>query len=328
MYTIEKSTNNMSLRIGILYGKLELLIANSTWKNEFEELIKYQASISAVTTDKNIFNKLPVQTVPSKKMIIELLGEDKYEEYIHYKKALEELVPKLKVPFTIESIKDLHHQILPQDEFTFRKNAKLLPKQIRVNNIIKEVNLEVRTKPHEIVGKLNKFFQWFNKDYPNENPVVLAALAHLEIAQIHPFSDGNGRLSNIMGNVGFASNGIFTKKFFAIEYFLLQNIEIYYEILEETVETGDQTKWISFYTEALLGSLINAADLIKKITYGAVDVEENKHIELTELETKTMQIITVKPNIKMTDLAVELNCSRQNVYRIINKLKELNLILD
>lgn len=328
MYSIESSTNNMSLQIGILYGKLELLIANSNWKTEFAELMKYRSSIAAITTDKDIFNKLPSDRVASKKMIVDALGENKYLEYVHYKKVLEKINPKEIIPISIESLKDIHNQILPEDEFTLRSNPRLLPKKIRVNNITKEVNLEVKTKPGDVVKKLEEFLKWFDENYLNENPIILAALGHFHISEIHPFSDGNGRLSNILGNIGFAAGNIFSKKIFAIEYYLLQNIEIYYEILEEVIETNDYTKWISFYTEALLASLIDSARLIKKITYGAVDIERNRQVELSDLEFKTLKILSERPNIKIVDMAKELNCSRQNVYRIINKLKENDLIFD
>ena len=321
MYRIESSTNNMSLQIGIIYGKIELLIANASWKDQLEELTKYRASISAITTDKNIFEKLPADSVPAKKLIIAVLGAQKYAEYTHYRKVLERITPRTLAPLSIDVLKHIHHEILPEDEFTFRENAKLLPKLVTVNNIVKEVELQVRTTPEEIVGKLTKFLTWFNSNYSGENPIILAALAHYYIVEIHPFSDGNGRLSNILGNVGFVAGGLFSKKIFAIEHYLLQNIEIYYEHIEEATLTGDLTKWISFYTEALLASLIDTSKLIKKITFGAVDIEHNRQVKLNELETKVLQILSQRPSTKITQIATELDCSRQYIHTIINRLK-------
>lgn len=325
MYRIESSTNNMSLRLGILYGKLELLIANSSWKNELEEIMKYRASVAAVTTDKNTFDKLPRDQVASKKMIVDAIGEEGYQEYVHYKRVLEKISPKSLLPLSLESLMDIHHAILPEDEFTLRQNIKLLPKRVIANNVIKEVQLQVKTTPGQIGEKLDKFINWFNQNYKTENPIALAALAHYYIAEIHPFSDGNGRLSNILGNAGFVAGSIFSKKIFAIEYYLLHNIEMYFEIIEEVTETGDLTKWISFYTEALLSSLIDTSRLIKKITFGAVDIEHNRQLELNELEIKTLKILSEKPTMKITDIAAELNCSRQYIYKILNKLKENQL---
>lgn len=52
---------------------------------------------------------------------------------------------------------------------------------------------------HEIQKRLQEFFLWLKK-YPGTNYVKLAALAHYKIVSIHPFGDGNGRLSRLIMN--------------------------------------------------------------------------------------------------------------------------------
>ena len=47
---------------------------------------------------------------------------------------------------------------------------------------------------------LRDFFKWYNKVKNKLNPVELASLVHLKFVSIHPFSDGNGRLSRLMMN--------------------------------------------------------------------------------------------------------------------------------
>jgi len=52
---------------------------------------------------------------------------------------------------------------------------------------------------HQAVPLLLKdFFVWYNKNKKLLNPVELAALVHLKIVTIHPFGDGNGRISRLM----------------------------------------------------------------------------------------------------------------------------------
>lgn len=316
----------MSLQVGILYGKLELLIANSAWSKELKEIINYRAAIAAVTTDKNIFDKIPATNIPKQKQIIDAVGAKGYAEYNSYRSSLERVTAKTAVPLTLLSLMQIHNSILPEDEFTLRQNSVIPAKRITVNNVIKEVELKVKTKPKDIEAELQNFVQWFNNSYRHENPIILAALGHYKIAEIQPFSDGNGRLGNIIGNLGFLGGGIFNKKLFAIEYFLLNNIEMYYELLQEATQTDDLTKWISFYTEALFSSLIDTARLIKNVTFGAVDLENNRQIELNELETKTLKLISVSPAMKVSEIADALSCTRQYVYKILNKLKQHNLL--
>ncbi len=47
---------------------------------------------------------------------------------------------------------------------------------------------------------LNKFFRWYDSNKTRINPVELAALVHLKFVSIHPFGDGNGRISRLMMN--------------------------------------------------------------------------------------------------------------------------------
>ena len=54
--------------------------------------------------------------------------------------------------------------------------------------------------PAELDTLLHEFFAWYKYNKNRINPVVLAALVHLRFVTIHPFSDGNGRISRLMMN--------------------------------------------------------------------------------------------------------------------------------
>lgn len=54
--------------------------------------------------------------------------------------------------------------------------------------------------PAELQILLKEFFDWYNKNKNKLNPIELAALVHLRFVTIHPFSDGNGRISRLMMN--------------------------------------------------------------------------------------------------------------------------------
>lgn len=52
----------------------------------------------------------------------------------------------------------------------------------------------------ELETLLKEFFDWYKKEKKNLHPVELAALVHLKFVTIHPFTDGNGRISRLMMN--------------------------------------------------------------------------------------------------------------------------------
>lgn len=52
----------------------------------------------------------------------------------------------------------------------------------------------------ELNALLNEFFEWYHKEKDKLHPVELASLVHLKFVTIHPFTDGNGRISRLMMN--------------------------------------------------------------------------------------------------------------------------------
>ncbi|MFH1359202.1 MAG: Fic family protein [archaeon] len=60
--------------------------------------------------------------------------------------------------------------------------------------------------PAELDTLLYEFFEWYKKNKDSLHPVELAALVHLKFVTIHPFGDGNGRVSRIMMNFVLKKN--------------------------------------------------------------------------------------------------------------------------
>lgn len=54
---------------------------------------------------------------------------------------------------------------------------------------------------------LTNFFAWYRENENKVNPVELAALVHLKFVTIHPFGDGNGRISRLLMNFVLKKNG-------------------------------------------------------------------------------------------------------------------------
>ncbi|MBI5347130.1 MAG: Fic family protein [Candidatus Aenigmarchaeota archaeon] len=54
--------------------------------------------------------------------------------------------------------------------------------------------------PVEITPLLREFFSWYNRNKEKMHTVELAALVHYRFVSIHPFGDGNGRISRLLMN--------------------------------------------------------------------------------------------------------------------------------
>lgn len=100
--------------------------------------------------------------------------------------------------------------------------------------------------PSELDFLLKEFFDWYNKEKNILHPVVLASLAHLKFVTIHPFSDGNGRISRIMMNFVLQKNGY---PMLNIEY---KNRNSYYSALERSQIKKDDSIFVQWFLKRYL----------------------------------------------------------------------------
>lgn len=70
-------------------------------------------------------------------------------------------------------------------------------------------------------------------DHGSEPVIVKAAMAHLNLTLIHPFSDGNGRMARGLQTLVLARDRVIAPVFSSIEEFLGRNTEAYYGVLED-----------------------------------------------------------------------------------------------
>ncbi|OJU85207.1 MAG: hypothetical protein BGO11_10390 [Solirubrobacterales bacterium 70-9] len=85
--------------------------------------------------------------------------------------------------------------------------------------------------------------------------VVKAAMAHLNVISVHPFRDGNGRVSRIVQSLVLAREGQSAPEFFSIEEYLGSHTQAYYAALRETQGGNYQPErnasgWVAFCVDA------------------------------------------------------------------------------
>lgn len=101
-------------------------------------------------------------------------------------------------------------------------------------------------------------------DFP---AMVKAAMAHLNLVMIHPFSDGNGRMARCLQTLVLAREGILSPEFCSIEEYLGRNTQSYYDILSTTGQgswnpTNDATEWVRY---CLVAHYVQAESVLRRI---------------------------------------------------------------
>ena len=87
--------------------------------------------------------------------------------------------------------------------------------------------------------------------------IVRAAMAHLNLVLIHPFSDGNGRMARCIQTLVLARDAILEPTFSSIEEYLGRNTQAYYDTLAEVgggqwSPQRDARPWLRFCLTAHL----------------------------------------------------------------------------
>jgi Fic family protein len=109
----------------------------------------------------------------------------------------------------------------------------------------------------DVIGLMDEVIDWLDDEDPAVDIVVKAAMAHLNVISVHPFRDGNGRISRIVQSLVLARGGLGSPEFFSIEEYLGSHTQEYYAALREAQGGSyqphrDATGWVAFCLEAHL----------------------------------------------------------------------------
>jgi Fic family protein len=103
--------------------------------------------------------------------------------------------------------------------------------------------------------EMRAFLGWFNRDLQND-PVIKAAIAHLWLVTIHPFDDGNGRITRALTDLLLARADRSPQRFYSMSAQILREKAVYYDLLESTQKGGlDITRWISWFLACLFRAM-------------------------------------------------------------------------
>ena len=107
----------------------------------------------------------------------------------------------------------------------------------------------------DVPGLMAEVVGWMQGGDLDVHAVVRAAMAHLHVVSVHPFHDGNGRISRIVQSLVLAREGLMSPEFGSIEEYLGGHTANYYDALNEThgpryEPERDASGWIAFCVDA------------------------------------------------------------------------------
>lgn len=163
---------------------------------------------------------------------------------------------------TENHIRQLHQSLLrhnPKDE-RHRGSYKTLP-----NNIVafdaegREIGVVFETAtPFDTPREMEELVAWAGKAIDEEalHPLLIVAVFTVVFLAIHPFQDGNGRLSRVLTTLLLLRAGYAYVPYASLERVIEENKDIYYKALRRTQttlasEAPDWEPWLGFFLRCL-----------------------------------------------------------------------------
>ena len=122
-------------------------------------------------------------------------------------------------------------------------------------------------------SRIGEFVAWFNasRSEPGLDPLLRAAIAHFWFVTLHPFDDGNGRITRALTDLALAQGERQSIRFYAMSVAILADRKGYYHQLESAQrlispdQSLDLTPWLNWFLATLQKALAGALAQIDRV---------------------------------------------------------------
>lgn len=237
-------------------------------------------------------------------------------------------------PLTADRLFDWHAALFPTGRSgmykitvaNWRKDTTG-PMQV-VSGAMEKEKVHFQAPDSDLLEKeMSRFIDWFNNT--EIDLVIKAAIAHLWFVTIHPFEDGNGRITRALTDMLLAQSDKSNQRFYSMSAQIRIERKQYYEILEKTQKGDlDITEWIVWFLNCLINALKSTDSVLTRVLFKAEFW--TKHIEtaINDRQRKLLNKLMDGFDGKLTSSkwAKIAECSKDSAVRDINDLIEKGIL--
>ena len=245
--------------------------------------VQQQATVEALTHDivssseieGVLLNSDQVRSSVARRMGVHITNETESSHYIEgVVEMMLDAVNNFSKPLSDERLFGWHNCLFP----TGRSGMELINVgKYRVDPMDVISGIWGREKVHyhapaaEVVpSEMQQFINWFNSDNTPKN-YIKSAIAHLWFVSIHPFDDGNGRISRAIADMALSQADNSALRYFSISRQINKEKKKYNDTLEKCQKsTCDITLWIDWYLDCMLRSIESADEMLSSIINKAI----------------------------------------------------------
>lgn len=308
MFVAKYLINNSILKnIGIIDASREV-IANAALIPAWEVKFRTEADLRSIHhgthIEGNALSEEEVQEVLDGK---EVFARDRdIQEVINYRNVLRfidtianQIGPGRPYILTLETILEIHRitteKLLDGVELGHFRSRQVVIKNTRTGLIS-------YTPPPaaEVPYLMEDLVNWINSEEAKElHPIVRAGIIHYEIARIHPFLDGNGRVARATATLIMFLDGYDIRRFFSLEQYFDDNPMDYYETLQSVsnqlvldTHERDLTPWLDYFIKGVAIELNKIKERVQRISADSrVKDRLGEQVELNERQMIIMEYL-------------------------------------
>lgn len=177
-------------------------------------------------------------------------------------------------PLDMQRLYQWHRWLFPSDDYLLARPLRIgelrgdEPMQV-VSGRIDRPTVHFEAPPRTgLEEQLADFLSWFESSRSDASldPFIRAGIAHFWFVTLHPFDDGNGRLTRAITDLALAQGERQAIRFYTMSASILDDRTGYYRILEACQKgTLDITAWLQWFLGTLLKSLEQALARIDRV---------------------------------------------------------------
>lgn len=137
--------------------------------------------------------------------------------------------------------------------------------------------------------ELQQFLQWFNQPPEGLDGLLRAGIAHLWLITLHPFDDGNGRVTRAVTDRALAQAEQQSIRFYSLSAAIMGRRNEYYAKLEQTQKGGlDITEWLNWFLSVLEDALTQGQVRFARVMEKTRFWQQHSQTPLTERQIKVL----------------------------------------
>lgn len=180
------------------------------------------------------------------------------------------------------------------------------------------------TPVHLTATEMSTLVEWTKQAFQTKeyHPLLIVGNFVVEFLNIHPFQDGNGRLSRVLTNLLLLQQGYLYMPYVSHEKLIEDNKPDYYLALRKSQKTfktkaEDLIPWLDLFLTILLKQSQMAIGLI---------TAENIETLLSPKQLAVWEYLQTIDETTPNEIAEKANVARPTVNQVLNKLQEMKKV--